>query len=74
MSVKDFLMRKMLANKMKDMPQAEQDKILGLLEKNPELFQKITLEVQEKMKTGKDQMSATMDVVNKYQTELKDLL
>jgi hypothetical protein len=50
MSIKNFLMRKMLASKMKDVPQAEQDKLFNLIEKNPELFQKIALEVQEEMK------------------------
>ncbi|KND49124.1 MAG: hypothetical protein AB198_02540 [Parcubacteria bacterium C7867-003] len=73
MSIKDFLMRKMLASKMKGVPQAEQEKVFGMLEKNPELFQKIGLEVQEEMKKGLDQMTATMNVVKKYESELKKL-
>ncbi len=74
MSVKSFLMKKMLGDKLKDIPQDEQDKVLGMLEKNPDLFQKIALEVQESMKNGKDQMSATMEVVKKYESELKGLV
>lgn len=73
MSIKDFLMKKMLASQMKGVPQAEQDKILGMLQKNPELFQKIGTEVQAKMKDGKDQMTATMEVVKKYEEDLKKL-
>ena len=38
---------------MKGVPQAEQDKVFTMLEKNPDLFQKIGLEVQEEMKHGK---------------------
>lgn len=72
--MKEFLMRKMLASKMKGVPQEEQDKILGMLEKNPELFQRIALEVQEEMKRGADQMSATMKVVKKYESDLKGLM
>lgn len=67
-------MKKMLASKMKGVPQAEQDKVFGMLEKNPDLFQKIGLEVQEEMKKGTDQMTATMNVVKKYETELKGLM
>lgn len=74
MSMKTFLMKKMLASKLKGVPQAEQDKLFNMIESNPEFFQKIGLEVQEEMKRGKDQMSATMEVMKKYETELKSLM
>ena len=69
-----MLMRKMLKSQMKGVPEAEQEKIFKIIEENPELFQKIAMEVQEKMKGGKDQMSATMEVMGKYQSELKNIL
>ena len=74
MSIKNFLMKKMLKAKMKDVPEAEQDKMIELIEKNPELFQKIGMEVQQKMKEGKDQMAASMEVMQKYQEELKKIM
>ncbi len=74
MSIKDFLMKKMLQSQLKGVPQAEQDKLFAMIEKNPDLFQKIALEVQEQMKNGKDQMSATMEVAKKYESDLKGLL
>lgn len=75
MSIKSFLLKKMLSSQMKGVPQADQDKVFGMLEKNPELFQKIGLEVQEEMKrTGADQMTATMKVVKKYEADLKGLM
>lgn len=74
MSIKNFLMKKMLASKLQGVPQAEQDKIFAMIEKNPEFFQKIGLEIQEKMKNGRDQMSVTMEVMKKYETELKGLM
>jgi hypothetical protein len=74
MSIKSFLMRKMLGNQMKGVPQAEQEKVFAMLEKNPELFQKIAVEVQAEMKKGKDQMAATMEVVKKYENDLKGLM
>jgi len=69
-----MLMKKMLKSQMKGVPEAEQEKILLLIEKNPELFQKIGLEVQAKMKEGKDQMAATMEVMQAHQDELKDIM
>ncbi|OGD68008.1 hypothetical protein A3I18_00495 [Candidatus Campbellbacteria bacterium RIFCSPLOWO2_02_FULL_35_11] len=74
MSFKGMLMRKMLKSQMKGVPEAEQEKILKIVEENPELFQKIGLEVQAKMKEGKDQMSATMEVMQNHQSELKNIL
>lgn len=59
---------------MKDVPPEQQEKILGMLEKNPELFQKIAVEIQELTKQGKDQMTATMEIAQKYQSELNDVM
>ncbi len=74
MSLKTFLMKKMLKSKMKDVPEAEQEKIFGAIEKNPDLFQKIAAETQEAMKGGKDQMAAAMEVMQKYQKELQEAM
>lgn len=74
MSIKNFLLKKMLKSKMKDVPESEQDKMIALIEKNPDLFQKIGMEVQQKMKEGKDQMAASMEVMQKYQDELKKIM
>lgn len=74
MSLKDLLLRRMIKSKLKDVPEAEQEKLIGLIEKNPALFQKIAMEAQEKMKTGMDQMAAMMEVIKKYETDLKGLM
>ncbi len=64
----------MLKSKMKDIPADQQEKVFAAIEKNPKLFETIALEVQEKMKGGKDQMTATMEVMQKYQDQLKGVL
>ncbi len=64
----------MLASKLQGVPQAEQDKLFAMIEKNPDFFQKIGLEVQEEMKKGKDQMTATMEVSKRYESELKGMM
>ncbi|HLP44142.1 MAG TPA: hypothetical protein VK145_02585 [Candidatus Nanoarchaeia archaeon] len=74
MSIKDFLLRKLIKSKLKGVPEAEQEKLIAMVEKNPELFQKIALEAQEKIKAGQDQMAAMMDVMKKYEADLKKLM
>ena len=64
----------MLKSQLKGVPEDQQDKLLGMIEKNPNLFMNIAKEVQAKMKEGKDQMAATMEVMKKYQSELKDAM
>lgn len=67
-------MRKMMASQLKGVPQADQDKIFAMIEKDPAFFQKIAEEVQTEMKNGKDQMAATMDVVKRHEANLKKLM
>ena len=75
MGIKEMLMKKMLKSQMKGVPEAEQDKMIKIVTENPELFQKIGMEVQAKMKEdGKDQMTATMEVMQSHQDELKGIL
>jgi len=70
--LKKMLLRKMLKSQMKDVPVEQQEMLLGGFEKNPELFEKIAKETKEKTKEGKDQMTAAMEVMQKYQQELAE--
>ncbi len=74
MGIKDFFIRKMMESKMKDVPKADQEKVFKMMEKDPELFQKIALEVQEEIKKGKGQMEASMEVMQKYKDKLQSLI
>ena len=63
-------MRKLLESQLKQIPQEQRDQIISVVEKNPELFTNIAKEVQEKVKAGKDQQTASMEVMMKYKDEL----
>lgn len=69
----NFLMKKLLASKMKDVPKEQQEMVFAMLEKNPDLFKNIAEESQELIKQGKSQMDAVMQVMKKYENELKAL-
>jgi 2-oxo-4-hydroxy-4-carboxy--5-ureidoimidazoline (OHCU) decarboxylase len=70
MSIGNFFLKQLMKSKMKDVPQAEQDRLFAILEKNPDFFKKIAEEVQVQVKSGKDQQTAVMDVVDKHKEEL----
>jgi hypothetical protein len=71
---KNFVVRKLIERQMKDAPPEQRELILTMMEKNPELFEKIALEMQAEIKAGKDQMSAAMKVMPKYQKELQAIM
>ena len=68
---KNFLLKKML--RTQGVPEAQIDTLIKMMEKNPELFKTIAKEVQEKTKNGMSQMDASMQVMKKYESELKKL-
>ena len=72
--IQKFLVRQALKMKMKDVPQEQQDQILALVEKNPDLFKKIGEEVDRRVKGGENQMKASMEVMKKYREELSGLM
>ena len=57
-----------------EMPKEEQDRILKLVEQNPDLFHRIATELQEKMKSGMDQMSAALEVMRSHESELRKIM
>lgn len=72
MGIKDFVTKKVIDWKMKDVPEAQKQMIMQLYEANPELMEKIAKEVQQKVKSeGKSEMAASMEVMRKYQSELQ---
>ena len=72
--IKNFLMKKMLQKQLKDLPKEQQEAFSKAIEKNPKLFEKIAKEMQAEMKAGKNQMTAAMNVLPKYQKELQELM
>jgi len=73
--LQNMVMKQMLKRQMKGVPEAEQEKLLALIEKNPDFFQNIAVEVDKKMKDeGKGQMDAVMEVMQANQAELQKLV
>ena len=69
---KNFLIRKML--RTQGVPPEQVEMFIKMMEKDPKLFEKIAAEIEEKVKQGVDKMQAGMQVMQKYEKELKNLL
>ncbi|MEX2052161.1 MAG: hypothetical protein WD991_00505 [Candidatus Paceibacterota bacterium] len=67
----NFLLRKML--RTQGVPEAQIDMFITMMEKNPELFKTIAEEIQVKVKGGTDQQSASIEVMKKYESDLRKL-
>jgi hypothetical protein len=71
---KEFLMKKLIASKLKGMPQEQQDKILTLVTKNPKLFEEIAIKIKKKMDSGVDQTKASMSVMMEYKDQIQKIM
>lgn len=67
----NFLLKKML--RTQGVPPEQINMFVNMIEKNPELFKTIAVEIQEKIKGGMSQMNAGMEVMKKYEQELRKL-
>lgn len=74
MGIKDFLTEKLIRSKMKNLPKNQQDMFIKLIKENPKLFKKIGDEVKVLTKNGTSEMTATMQVMRKYQAEIQKLM
>lgn len=72
--IKKFLMKQAMKTQLKNVPAAEQDMILDLVEKNPDFFENMAAELQAGMKAGKDQQTVAMEIMQKHKDELAKLM
>lgn len=70
--IQNFLIRKMLRSQ--GVPEAQIEMLITIVEKNPELFKTIATEIQEKVTGGMSQQEAGLEVMKKYESELKKLV
>ena len=67
-------MKTMLKKQLKQLPEDQQEKVLSAFEKNPDFFKEMAEKIHAKVKEGKDQQSAAMEVMMENQGELGELL
>lgn len=71
---KEFLLKKLIQSKLGNLPKDQQEKIIALVTKNPQLFQEIAEKIKAKIDGGMDQNKATMIVMMDYKDKLQKLM
>ena len=72
--IKNFIMKRAIKSQMKGVPQTQQDMMLSAVEKNPQFFEDMAKEIEQKVKEGKSKTAASMEVMRKHQDELRKLM
>ena len=71
---KEFLTKQLLKKQLKGVSPEEQEKIMNLINRDPDFFKRIGDEIQSEIKKGKGQMEATMHVMKTHRDHLGKLL
>jgi HPt (histidine-containing phosphotransfer) domain-containing protein len=71
---KKFIQKQLLKRQMANVPEAQREILMGAMEKNPEFFEKIAKEIEQKKKEGKSEMVAALEVMRTHQGELRKML
>ena len=74
MSFQGFLLKQYAKWKMKGVPEAQREQMVGLVSKDPKLFKAIGEEIERRKKGGESEMKAAMEVMKKHRAELAALM
>jgi SOS-response transcriptional repressor LexA len=74
MGVKDFLIKKLVQSKMKNVPKEQQDMIIALVSENPVFFKKLQEKIETKKKQGQNEQMAMMQVMRENQAEIQNIM
>ena len=72
--IKEFLLKQVIKRQLKGLPEAEIDRIVDIVGKNPGIFKKVSDEIKAKVKAGRSEQAATMEVMRAHQSELQKVL
>jgi len=74
MSLQGFLIKQYANWKLKKLPKAQREQMVGMVEKDPQLFKKIGEEIEKRKKGGESETKASIEVMKKYRAELAVLM
>lgn len=63
-----------MKSQLKNVPKDQQEKIMNLIDKNPEFFTQLAEKVKKKIDSGKPQMAAMMEVMQEHKAELQEMM
>lgn len=70
----NFIVKSLLKKQLKGLPPDVQEKVMSLIEKNPELFMEIGSEVKKRIDAGMSQEQAVKEVMANRGEEMKAIM
>lgn len=70
----NFFTKALIKRQMKDVPEAELEKIFVIIEKNPDFFKQMAMSIQDKMKSGMSQEEAAKAVMAEGGEDMKKVM
>ena len=67
-------MKQAMKSQLKNVPEDQQEMILDMVERNPDFFENLAHELQEGLKSGKDQQTVAMEIMQKHKDELAKMM
>ena len=67
-------MQGMLKRAFGNIPPEEQERIIGIINRHPEIFVKVGKSIQEKIAAGKNQTEAAQEAMQEHRAELETVL
>lgn len=71
--LKNFLIKQFIKSKMKGVPEADIDRIIDIVDKNPDFFKQMGEKLQNLTKNGMSQEEAMMKIMKENETEFRKI-
>lgn len=71
--LKNFLIKQFIKSKMKGVPEADIDRIIDIVDKNPDFFKQMSEKLQNLTKNGMSQEEAMMKIMKENETEFRKI-
>ncbi len=72
--IKDFLLKQVVKRQLKGLPESEVNRIVEIVGRNPAIFKKIGDEIKTKVKSGRSEQAAALEVMRAHQAELQKIM
>ncbi len=72
--IKQFFTKQAAKIATKGLPKDQQEMIMKMMEKKPELFELIAKDIKKLTDEGRPEMYAAFEVMKKYESQLKDAI
>ena len=70
----NFILKSLIKQRLKGVPEDQIDMLIAMVEKNPEFFQKLAVDIKAKTATGMSEEQAAQELMASYGPEFREML